>query len=286
MIRNQPKFIILLEPSACPIPPSNLLRSSLLTLPCPCSGQELNEALLKLFHSILLTLIGFILSLCSFGNLAAQPQQPSPIALNEFKPTPIQNFTYYVDANGKLEVGDVLRADIQNQFTPFLNEPLARGYTGAHYWLSVVIRNPTDQETWYLAADHPLLQATVYRVQAPGSAVQAAALDERYAISRLQLLPQQEAHLLIKATSRATLSLQFRFMTESQLARELHREALLLAVIAGCFLAMILYNLFLYLSLRDRDYLYYLFFAVINCHLDLLTVNFPAGIWTWFDIPW
>jgi signal transduction histidine kinase len=60
-------------------------------------------------------------------------------------------------------------------------------------------------------------------------------------------------------------------------------------LIAGCFLAMIIYNFFLFMTLRDENYLYYLLFAVVNSHLNLLAVNFPQGIdhafgWNWWGI--
>lgn len=59
-------------------------------------------------------------------------------------------------------------------------------------------------------------------------------------------------------------------------------ESILISLGIGCMVALLFFNLFLYLSLRDPLYLNYLFFVGINLVINLQAAAFPKGINTMF----
>jgi signal transduction histidine kinase len=215
-----------------------------------------------------------------------QAHVPAPEILDHPARFELRSFAYFEDHHGELSVRDVSRAEFQPNFIPAADGTLAFGYTNSRYWVSFSVINQSREDEWYLLPGHPLLQTQVYRIEDDGSPVAEASLDERYAVSRFQLKPQSETRFLVQVTSKAALSLQFELLTKPLLEQRIDQETMFLSAIVGCYLAMLLYNLFLYLTLRDQNYLFYLLFAFVNCHFDLLTVNFPKGIWSWFGWSW
>jgi signal transduction histidine kinase len=212
---------------------------------------------------------------------------PESIVLGDQHPSvKLQSYTYFVDTTQQLTAADVAQRLALGEFKGPNHKAMTFGYTDHHYWVAFSIRNDSTQEAWYLLPGHPLLETQVYRIQADRTLVRQTSLDERYAVAEMKLPAQTEAKFLALVTSRVALSLQFELVTKSELDRRLHQEAMFLSALLGCFLAMLFYNLFLYLTLRDKNYLYYLLFALINIHFDLLTVNFPNGIWKWMGYSW
>lgn len=195
-------------------------------------------------------------------------------------------YTYFVDTSRQLTAADIALRLTKGEFIRPNRNAMTFGYTDHHYWVAFSLRNESSEATWYLLPGHPLLETQVYRIQADPTLIRQRSLEERYAVTEIKLPPQTEAKFLVLVTSRVALSLQFDLVSQSALNRRLHHEAMFLSAVLGCFLAMLFYNLFLYLTLRDKNYLYYLFFALVNIHFDLLTVNFPAGIWTWRGYSW
>ncbi|WP_218110357.1 sensor histidine kinase [Oligoflexus tunisiensis] len=211
-------------------------------------------------------------------------QAAAVTVLNQLQPMELSSFTYFEDPSGTLNADEVSQR--QSRFVEPAQGAIAFGYTASHYWVAFTIHNQTSEATWYLLPSHPLLRAEVYRIEDNGTVVKEPSLEERYAVSRLHVPPQVNSRFLVRVTSGAALSLQFELFTEPALSQRLHHGSTFLSAVVGCFLAMLLYNLFLYIILRDQNYLFYLVFAVFNCHLDLMTVNFPNGIWSWFGLSW
>jgi signal transduction histidine kinase len=234
----------------------------------------------------LLIFFYWMTALIAAENGFGQSYHLTPTVLERLEAVDLGSLAYFVDPRGSMNVKDVSQSDFQKNFIKATPETLAFGYTTSHYWVSFSIRNETAEETWYLLPNHPLLQTQVYRIADNGTPIPELMLKERYSIGEMQLKPQAETRFLVHVTSRAALSLQFKIMTNPSLTQRLYQESMFLSAMVGCYLSILLYNSFLYFTLRDHNYLYYLFFALINCHLDLLTVNFPLGIWEWLGIPW
>jgi signal transduction histidine kinase len=250
------------------------------------SSAVFKEARLKPIRSVLIILFCCLATVFSARALGVSASPYSTVLGEPNQAVKLHPYAYFVDSSRQLTAADIAQRLDQGEFKGSNHKAMTFGYTDHHYWVAFSIRNDSTEETWYLLPGHPLLETQVYRIQADRTLVRQTSLEERYAVTEINLPAQTEAEFLALVTSRVALSLQFDLMPRSELNRRLHQEAMFLSAVLGCFLAMLFYNLFLYLTLRDKNYLYYLLFMLVNIHFDLLTVNFPNGIWKWMGYSW
>jgi signal transduction histidine kinase len=250
------------------------------------SSAVSKEARLKPIRRVLIIFFCCLATVFPARVLAVSASSNSLVLADPYQTVKLHSYAYFVDSSRQLTAADITQRFVRGEFKGPNHKPMTFGYTDYHYWVAFSIRNDSSEEAWYILPGHPLLATQVYRIQADHTLVRQRSLKERYAVTEINVPSQTEAQFLALVTSPVALSLQFELMTEAELNRRLNQEAMFLSAVLGCFLAMLFYNLFLYLTLRDKNYLYYLLFALVNVHFDLLTVNFPNGIWKWMGYSW
>ncbi|RTK98044.1 MAG: GGDEF domain-containing protein, partial [Neisseriaceae bacterium] len=85
-------------------------------------------------------------------------------------------------------------------------------------------------------------------------------LPHRHFHFRLDLPPGQRTTVYLRAQSGGTLLLPVQLLTPWQLQGLDHHQLLLSGIFIGTLLAMLLYNLLLFFSLREKTYLYYVLY--------------------------
>ncbi len=197
-----------------------------------------------------------------------------------------KSYRVFVDATGLLTPDEIVKTKLP-LFTQGQEQPMHPGYTSDRYWLSVIVRNASDNSEWFLMPDYPLLDFEAYEIEGDSIKPLPAEVSEaRYPVRTLNLKPGEERQLLLQVWSPLVVNLQFKIMTATHFKKHTTSDATLVGILAGIFLAMIIYNLFLFANLRDRDYFFYILFALVNTHLNLLSADFPAGVYQWFSIDW
>lgn len=147
------------------------------------------------------------------------------------------------------------------------------GFTRSAWWARVVLRNPTGQaRQLILRQDYPLIDSidvwgvrddVVVEHVATGDRTE---FDTRPLASRDFLFP-----LTLPARSDTTVYVRMQTDGALNIGLSLHRPVLLLDRLAGeqlafglyfgGFFVLIVYNLFIFLAVRDRPFLYYLLYA-------------------------
>ncbi len=144
------------------------------------------------------------------------------------------------------------------------------GYTGSAFWLRVVLRNahPT-QEAWQFGVRYPLLdEVDLHVLDAAGQVRQHHATGDRRAFGQRPVahpdfyvnVPLREGETnTVYVRMRSQGSVQASLVVTTPMARleAARAEFGWIGLYGGALLAMLLYNLMLFLSLRDRSYLYY-----------------------------
>ncbi|MCB0795682.1 MAG: GHKL domain-containing protein [Flavobacteriales bacterium] len=102
----------------------------------------------------------------------------------------------------------------------------------------------------------------------------------------LWAVPNTRHDLLIKLQSTKQLQLPIRVQPLSELARSRSTRNIFLGGYIGIMLVMVLYNLFIFLSMRDKSYLLYVLYIVAVALTQLAFTGIaPAYLWhgaTWF----
>ena len=174
------------------------------------------------------------------------------------------------DASGSWTLAQVLAAGQAGAWQPSGPSQLSFGYSRSAFWLKLdLINRHATEHTWQLGLRYPLLdEVDFYVLDAQGQVRQHHATGDRRPFATR---PVAAAHFYVNVPLRTgeagTVYVRLRSMGSLQVplvvttptARlDLSRiEFGWMGLYGGALLAMLLYNLMLYVSLRDRSYLYY-----------------------------
>jgi len=203
--------------------------------------------------------------------LFALPAQAQPQLLLDDAATRVELWPYVAvlrDASGTLSLDEVMAAD--DRFVPVASgRGLNLGYTRDVVWLRLSLQSRLPQSSeWRLEIDYASLdQADLYAQIADGSqmhwqsgdaiAFSERALAHRNPVFPVQLLAEETRTYYLRAQSQGSLTLQPSLWRAS--AFQTHSEAAYVAqaLYFGILLALGLYNLMLFVALRDRAFLLY-----------------------------
>ncbi|MGE6242354.1 7TM diverse intracellular signaling domain-containing protein [Ectopseudomonas guguanensis] len=190
---------------------------------------------------------------------------------------------YYEDANGSLDVEQVQALD-DNAFREVGGEHANLGKNASVWWFKVRLVNALTHEVGgYLEVNYPLLDhLEIYLVNPDGERLRQESGD-RFAFSQrpvqvrnfwfpMQLQPGVST-LLIRVETTSTVFVPLFFATYGASAAAQENLMGFNGAFYGVLFAMFCYNLFLYLSLRESAYLWYLAY---NLNVGLLAACFDG----------
>ncbi|MDP3290619.1 MAG: 7TM diverse intracellular signaling domain-containing protein [Sulfuricurvum sp.] len=213
----------------------------------------------------------------------------SPSALHE-------NYFYLEDKKGELSIDSVLIEDTQKMFRPLNGRSAGFGLTKSDFWIKLSLENPQKYPIKRLLKfDYPLLDNVAFYRSNPdgtyskkisGDSV-AVALHEKKdenILFSLTMQPQSKETLYFHIRSNSSMDLQLYLMSDENYYASQVTKTALLGIFYGGAAIMILYNFFLFLSLRERSYFYYVIFQIANI-LTLLALSGVAFRYLWPDYP-
>ncbi|AXA57353.1 hybrid sensor histidine kinase/response regulator [Pseudomonas thivervalensis] len=207
----------------------------------------------------------------------------------------------FEDARGTATMDDVLAQSAAGAFKPHDKATLNAGYSRSAFWLKIDLhycpRNPDAQRTWLLELAYPPLDhldlylpdaAGAYRlVRQTGDALPFARREVRqnnYLFS-LAFKPEQQQTVYLRLQSQGSIQAPLTLWSSTAYLEQQPVRLYVLGIIYGVLLGMLVYNLFIYLSVRDTSYLYYIFY-IASFGLYQLSVNGAAVEYFWPDNPW
>lgn len=211
-------------------------------------------------------LLGFILLLC-FNTAFSQ----QAIVLSEkSKSYPLgKSLLILTDDDKTLTSEGILSRKFDSAFVQSEVAVPNFGYRDANFWFKLKVQDLTSPLTqWYLQSTRTQMDSiTVYFVAKDRMIVKSA--GDLYPFSAREVkhhtflfsIPKfKEVDIYIFC--RGTFSKQFPFqiVEKKQFAEESHKQDVFMGTYFGIFLAMVLFNLLLYFSLKSRSYLYYVLF--------------------------
>lgn len=197
------------------------------------------------------------------------------------------------DAGGSWTLAQVQAAARAGAWQPLTSDQPSFGYSRSAFWLKVALlnRHPT-QAAWQFGVLYPLLdEVDLYVVDAQGRVRQHHATGDQ---RRFDTRPIPHPHFYVDVPLRtgeagavyvrlrSQGSLQAPLVVTTPTARlELARQEFgWMDLYGGALLAMLLYNLMLFLSLRDRSHLYYVGYLTVF-GVAQLTLNGMAFQYLW-----
>ena len=213
------------------------------------------------FIAGLLSLL-LLMEAASASPLMLEPGR-SDYAFNEY-------FDYLEDPEGTLTIDEVSSGAYNHRFRS-LKQHGNQGVTRSVIWLKARIDHHQVQQTrWQLQFDYcPIEWLTLYALYPDGTREKQSSgnlvppekrpLPGRHFSFPLNLKPtsDQQVELYLRVATKGPVIINTSLMKPEASQHSTNRENRILGVIYGVLLAMILYNSFLYISIRDRNYLHY-----------------------------
>jgi hypothetical protein len=203
----------------------------------------------------------------------AQPREVR-IAADESYPLS-KAFAYLEDRDGRLTIDDVAKPQAQAAFRPVPQVgPAANfGLTRSAIWLRVVLKaDRAAAPDWLLEIAYPPLDRLELYSPAPGGGWQkqvggdAYPFDSRVIPHRdhvlpLRLVPGSDSTLYLRIQSEGTVAAPATLWQPAALWRQDQATYAALSLYFGLLVGLLLYNLLLFVSVRDTAYLIYAAFA-------------------------
>lgn len=198
----------------------------------------------------------------------------------------------YEDKTNKLNANHVFQQDKfnkSNQETPNL------GITSSSYWIKFNVINQSSKNNIILSLRNPLLdEVELYKIidGSPHFVTKVGDLQpyhlrefihQNYLLN-LEIAPLKEQTYLLKIKGWEQISLSIEIGKEQKIYEAIFIQDLIFGIYFGVIIALVLYNLFIFISVRDSSYLYYILF-VLFVALTQATINGYSFRFLWPNMP-
>jgi len=186
------------------------------------------------------------------------------------------------DPDGSLTVQQV-SGSFADRFMPATTQNPSFGFTRSTYWLRFTLdMSAVVGQRWYLVQRHPIIdhltlyapvEEEVFAATEMGDALPFGerVLEHREFVFPLDTRTQGQRTYYMKVSGKGALSLELKLSSADGLIERTYLEQLVFGLFYGALLVMLVYNLVLYLSVRDIAYLWYILFlgAFILCFVNI-----------------
>ncbi|MCP4136144.1 MAG: histidine kinase [bacterium] len=268
--------------------------------------SQINRVMLRIQVIVvcLFTTIIVVLFLSDAGLAASRVNKPAePVILKESmaKEALGLHLEYLEDKNKELTITHLLRGvdagKNKLKWFPSNKKTLGFGYTSSQYWVRFSVKNPLNKKIdWSLEVDYPHIdyidvyvpgKKSMAPVKSGGDNVPFKKRDITYrnVIFNFSEDPNSVNHYYIRFKTTSSMNIPLWIWTPSILTKSIINEQILLGIYYGVIIIITLYNLFLFLAIRDLNYLYYILW-VCGYGLYQLSVNGLSFQYLWPESMW
>ncbi len=202
------------------------------------------------------------------------------------------------DTGGKWSIQDVSGGELSRSFMQSQDDYPVYGFTSSVYWARFTVENRSDADiAWYLELDHPQMERiNLYLVgkgrrlmeeRASGDILPFSSREVPFvnAVFSITEPAASSRTCYVRCQTKGSMDLFLTIWSPAAFRDHASRMDVIFAIYYGAMLVMVIYNLFLFLSLRDRSYLYYVLYCLAFV-LFQLCMNGLAFQYLWPDFPW
>lgn len=200
------------------------------------------------------------------------------------------------DPTGKLEIAEVAGPKLAAHFVPINQDHVNFGYDRAHHWLCFSIDPGQSRSRLLLEVGLASLDVVEFYTPRPGGGFEvqragdhvpwhARPVPHRNHVFRIDVDAGAPTVYFLRVASANTLTAPLTLWTADAFARHERSAQLVFGMFYGLLIALFLYNLVVFLSLRDRAYLWYVAY-VGNFGMGLFVFDgfafehlWPENIW-------
>ncbi len=196
------------------------------------------------------------------------------------------------DPEGAMSLEDVMASE---RFAHVNQQVINLGVSNSTFWIRFTVANQTDHKLLLELSDPTTDCVALYTLH-PGkepTVVEAGeflAFDKRkykhqYYIFDLNVAPQEACTYLLKVKSREQIMLPLSIGTRQNIFEFLMTKDLTLGLFFGVILIMFSYNLFIYFTVRDNTYIFYVVYILLFAFSQACLHGYSFRF-LWPDSPW
>ncbi|NQV16565.1 hypothetical protein HQ531_13970, partial [bacterium] len=182
----------------------------------------------------------------------------------------------YEDISGEMTLENILAPKIGSQFQVSDVQSPNYGHTSSAIWARFNLQNQTEQDmNWFLELGYPLLmEVQAFLPDTSGKYVRLQSgsmtpfserpIKHSILLFPIMTLPGEVQTCYVRIETKTALLVDLKLWSRIEFMNSDHDSQFILGIYFGILLIMLFYNLFIYLSLRDSSYLYYVIFVLAS----------------------
>ncbi len=205
-----------------------------------------------------------------------------------------EDVLFLEDKTTKLTLDDILKAETQQQFKPTKQKSVNFGFSASNFWLKVKFKNNTPENNWVFVVGYPQLDYFEFYQQKEQGWQQSKygdilpfhsrAIKHHNFVIALDLPQDSIRTVYIKARSDGALQMPMEVDQNAAFFQQDSRGQIGYGLYYGIMLTMILYNLFVFFSLKDINYIYYVC-SIFSSTMFFASVSGYGYQHIWSDYP-
>ncbi|MCU0847096.1 MAG: SpoIIE family protein phosphatase [Spirochaetes bacterium] len=225
-----------------------------------------------------------VLAVSFFSSLAAHASQLIVLYRDRGVYHIGRSIDVYEDATGRMGIEDMAGAKSDEYFKPCRDMVPNFGYTGSAVWFRIKVMNDTgERREWILELAYSLVDSIrLYWRQGAGFAEKSSgrefpfdSKDFKYRQFAMKMSPPPgvEQTYYLRVASRDSLPVPLKIWDGDAFTEKIHTEQYMLGLYYGLIGIMILFNIFLFITIRDRNYVFYVLTLLSMHTLFMMGLN-------------
>ncbi len=180
----------------------------------------------------------------------------------------IKQVLYLEDAEKNLIVEEISQPSFNSRFKQQTKKSINFGYSLSNFWLKFQVKNLQPDEAWFLEINYPLLDYIEFYTLKSDSSWKSTMMGdmipfgEREITYRNFIIPLHQNDTItrtyyLKIQTKGAVQVPIEIIKAKDYYRQNTVSELLYGLFYGVMFVMFFYNIVLYFSLRDSNYLYY-----------------------------
>ncbi|TDT44464.1 diguanylate cyclase (GGDEF)-like protein [Halospina denitrificans] len=245
-----------------------------------------------------LPVLALLLAVCwaSAVNADASPSDPIVLEADSLPYSIGGDFQYLVDPGSELDI-DSVRATRNEDWRPLSDGAANFGFARETYWFRADLRGGSEaRESWLLELGYPLLDYVDLFVVRQGEVTTHYATGDQLPFDQrpfphrnflfpLSLADNESARVYVRVESSSAVQMPLSVTSHEALVQSEQTRLTAHAMYFGIVAVMVLYNLFIMMSIRDRAYLAYVVFVLSIGGFQLSLHGFGYQF-VWPQSPW
>lgn len=196
------------------------------------------------------------------------------------------------DIEGKLTIGDVQRPETGKQWGKSKSQVPSYGFTKNVYWARFQIQSNFNKD-FYLEVAHPLLdKIQFYQIQNNKEITRKETgdilpfhtrdVDYKNFVFHLPVTDSNDTIYYLRIESESSVQIPLTLWSPLKFTENKTKEMYIIGLFFGVMIVMALYNFFVWFSIRDKSYIYYVFYISFSAffYANYIGITYQF-LWLW-----